>query len=148
LLLISLLLAGCAALQYRPDSIKVTLSDLRLLDSTLMEQRYLVKLRIQNRNDRPLPIAGMSFDLAINGRDFASGVSNRAVTVPPFDEATLELRLSSSLFGLIRQLRSFQELEHKPLRYDLHGRVSLGGSGLSLPFSESGEIDLRAPPGA
>ena len=66
LLLSAALLAGCAGMEYRKDWVKVTVTDLRILDSTLMEQRYLVRLRLQNRHNAKLPVAGMSFDLQLN----------------------------------------------------------------------------------
>ena len=141
------LLAGCAGMQYRKDWVKVTVTDLRILDSTLMEQRYLVRLRLQNRHTAGLPVAGMSFDLELNDRDFASGVSSQPVTVPAFGEATVDVQLSSSLFGLIRQLQSMQELEQKPFRYRVSGRLGLIDSSVSIPFEQLGEIDLRRPAG-
>ncbi|MCU7812267.1 MAG: LEA type 2 family protein [Candidatus Thiodiazotropha sp. (ex Notomyrtea botanica)] len=137
-----LTLVACASLMPKSDQIKVTMVDVRPLESTLMEQRFQIKLRLQNRSRQVLAIDGMSFDLALNGKDFASGVSNNAVTIPAFDEAVIELKVSSSLFGVIRQVQSLQEIENKPFQYKISGSLSRTGSLFSLPFHESGEIDL------
>jgi len=145
LLLAAALLAGCASMENRKEWVKVTVTNLRILDSTLMEQRYLVTLRLQNRHNEELPVAGMSFDLELNDKDFASGVSNQPVTVPAFGEATIDVKLSSSLFGLIRQLQSAQEMEHEPFRYRVSGKLGLIDSSFSVPFEQLGEIDLRQP---
>jgi LEA14-like dessication related protein len=138
-------LAGCAGLGYREDSVKVTLSSLQLMESTLMEQRYLVKLRLQNRSQRTLTVNGMSFDVELNGKDFASGVSNQEVSVAAFDEATVEVKVSSSLFGIIRQIQSMQNLESRAFQYEISGRVHTGNVFTSLPFKEAGVIDLGVP---
>jgi LEA14-like dessication related protein len=138
-----LLLSACAALQPKRDQVRVTMADVRPLESTLMEQRFLVKLRLQNRSQQMLDINGMSFDLELNDKAFASGVSNHAVKVEPFGEAVLEVKVSSTLFGVIRQVQSLQTLEDKPFHYRISGSLSRPDSFFSLPFDESGEIDLR-----
>jgi len=145
LTLTAALLAGCAGMEQRKEWVKVNITDLQLLDSTLMEQRYRVRLRLQNRHDAALRVAGLSFDLQLNGKDFASGVSNQRLTLPAFTEASIDIRLSSGLFGLIRQLQAMQELQHKPFRYRISGRLSLADSRIGVPFEQLGEIDLRMP---
>lgn len=142
ILALSLTLIACASLMPKSDQIKVTMVDVRPLESTLMEQRFQIKLRLQNRSRQVLAFDGMSFDLELNGKDFASGVSNTAVTIPAFDEAVIELKVSSSLFGVIRQVQSLQEIENKPFQYEISGSLSRADSLFSLPFQESGEIDL------
>ena len=138
-------LAGCAGMGYREGDIKVTISSLALLESTLMEQRYLVRLRLQNRTPDNLNISGMSFDVELNGKEFASGVNNRQINVAAFDELRIELEVTSSLFGIIRQLQLLQEHQLKAFEYSISGRVFLGNGLISLPFKESGMIDLGSP---
>jgi len=145
LLSLLLLLSACAAMQPKSDQVRVTMSDVRPLESTLMEQRFLIKLRLQNRSQHMLNINGMSFDLELNDKAFASGVSNHAVKVEPFGEAIIEVKVSSTLFGVIRQVQSLQTLEDKPFQYRISGSLSRPDSFFSLPFDERGEIDLRLP---
>ena len=140
--LVLLSLTGCAGMGYREDDIKVTLSSLTLLQSTLMEQRYLVTLRLQNRSQHNFEIKGLSFDVALNDKDFASGVSNRQISVPAFSEAWLDVEVGSSLFDIIRQLQVLQQYQRKAFEYEISGRVYLGDGFFSLPFKEIGVIDL------
>ncbi len=136
------LLAGCAGWGARPDQVRIHIVDIQPLESTLMEQRFLIKLRIQNRSERVLQADGLSFDLRLNGRDFASGVSNQDVRIEPLSEATMEVTASSTLFGLLRQLRAAQRLQHKPFGYVISGNVhTAGGMGI-IPFREAGELDF------
>jgi LEA14-like dessication related protein len=111
-----------------------------------MEQRYLVKIRLQNRSKEALEIDGMSFDLDLNGKRFASGVSNQKTSVPGFSESTLEVNLSSTVFGLIKQFSALQDRQGGRFDYQISGSLSTPESLLSLPFSEKGEINLL--PGA
>lgn len=142
LLLIIILLAGCAGIERYKDDVKVTLVNIEVLESTLLEQRYLITLRVQNRTPQPLSVVGMSFDIDLNDKTFGSGVSNQGVTVEPFDDSLFELKMSSTIFGIIRQIQSFQRDQQKPFAYRISGRISALGSLISIPFDESGEIDL------
>ena len=144
---IAVMLSGCAGLDYREGRVDVRIVELQLVESTLMEQRFLVRLRLQNHYQRALSVNGISFDLELNDKAFASGVSNQTILLPAFGEGTLELKLSSTIFGLIRQLQSVQELEHKPFRYQISGRLNISDGIFSVPFENKGEIDLRAPAG-
>jgi LEA14-like dessication related protein len=136
------MLSGCAALQPREERVRVSIADIRPLASTLMEQRYLVKIRLQNRSKEALKIDGMSFDLDLNGKRFASGVSNQVTSVPGFSESTLEVNLSSTVFGLIKQFNALQHRQGGRFDYQISGNLSTPESLLSLPFSEKGEINL------
>ena len=145
-ILILSILSACATLGEPEERIKVTITNIKPLESTLMEQRYLIKLRIQNRSRDPLTIDGVSFDMDLNGKAFASGVSNQNVTAPAYGEALLEVKASSTLFGVIRQIQSLQENEGKSFQYAISGNLSTPDSFLRVPFKESGEIDLIPTP--
>ena len=97
-----LLLSACAGVESYRDPIRVTVSGIQVLESTLLEQLYLVTLRIQNHNEEPIAITGGSFDLEINGKDFGSGVTDQAVTVPAYADAKVEVRMVSTVFGMLR----------------------------------------------
>ena len=145
LLLLVGILSGCASLHHQEGHVKVTIVDITPLESTLMEQRYLIKLRIQNRSQKPLTIDGMSFNVELNRKDFASGVSNQNVTASAYSEAVFDIKASSTIFGAIRQIYSIQELKGKPFHYTISGNLSSPDSFFNVPFRESGEIDLSVP---
>ena len=137
-----LLLSACAGVESYRDPIRVTVSEIRVLESTLLEQLYLVTLRIQNHNDEPIAISGGSFDLEINGKDFGSGVTDQAVTVPAYADAKIEVRMVSTVFGMLRLIQSMRERTDRSLQYEISGRLSAAGSLGGLPFREAGEISL------
>src|SRR4029453_4457613 len=82
----ALLLAGCASVE--PPS--VTLSSLRMQQSTLTEQRFLTTLRIQNPNDFDLAVEGLSFDLVVNDQPFAKGVGKSNTVIPAFGSGVVQ----------------------------------------------------------
>ena len=63
-------LSGCASLGKYSEPIRVSISDIQIIEMSLLEQLYAVTLRIQNSNEHPFTVRGGSFDLEINGSDF------------------------------------------------------------------------------
>ena len=132
-------------IQLNVSGSEINLSNLRLLDSTLFEQRFEASIRIQNRSQSELNIKGLSYDLSLNDKDFASGVSDQKITIPPLSEGVISVNLTSTLFGLLRQVKSMQEVQRKPFSYDLYGSVYTENDLFGINFSEKGQIDLTTP---
>ncbi len=139
-----LLLSGCAGLGGTRDTVRVTVSDIKVLESTVFEQLYRVRLRIQNRSDTPLALRGGSFDLAINGRDFGSGVTDMAVEVPAYADAQIDVRMVSTVFGMLRLFQGMAGGERNALTYEIAGRFAVDGRLGAVSFLEAGELALPA----
>ncbi len=137
-----LLLTACASMGPYPESPRVSLARLNPGEMTLLEQRFNLQLRIQNPNDREIPIKGMSYSLELNDREFAYGVSNRKVTVPAFGEALVDVDVVSNTLNIIRQASKLGNVQGDSLRYRLSGKLSLSNHPVSLPFEYAGEIKL------
>ena len=135
-------MAGCAGPGYYGDAVRVTVSDIEVIEASMLEQLYRVTLRVQNRDDQAIEIRGGSFDLAINGSDFGSGVTDQHLSVAAFSDAKLEVRMVSTVFGMLRLIRGLQARDGEPLGYEISGRFSVGGDFGGLRFHEAGEITL------
>jgi LEA14-like dessication related protein len=145
LLACAALLGGCAALQPYAESPRVSLVSIKPLNIEMLEQRYAIQLRILNPNSVELPVAGLSYALEINRREFAYGVSQQAVTIPPYGEALLEVEMVSSLLNVMRQLQQLDPSSEGGIAYRLHGSIGLSGRGARLPFDYSGELVYQQP---
>lgn len=138
-------IAGCATLSGYEESVRVTVSEIEVLESTMFEQLYRVRLRVQNRNDQAITIRGGSFDLMVNDRDFGSGVSDSVLTVPAYADAQLEVRMVSTLFGMARLFRGLASAENTELTYEISGRFSADGFMGGVTFREAGEFTIPKP---
>ena len=140
-------LAGCAGLGGHRESPHVTVSAIRIVEATLLEQVYAVTVRVQNRSERELAIRGGSFDLMLNGKDFGSGVTDQQVSVPPYSDAKIEVQMVSTVFGWVRLIQGLQARQGQLLVYEISGRFSVDGGFGSVSFRDVGEIELpRAAP--
>jgi hypothetical protein len=58
----------------------------------------------------------------------------------------LEVKLSSTVFGLIKQFGALQDRQSGTFDYQISGSLSTPDSLLALPFNEKGEISLLPNP--
>ncbi|KWZ44673.1 water stress/hypersensitive response domain-containing protein [Burkholderia savannae] len=141
-----LALGGCAALTAR-DPVRVSVVGIEPLVGQGLEMRFDVKLRLQNPNDAPIDYDGVALDLELNGRPFASGVSDVRGTVPRFGEQVLSVPVTVSAFAAARQAFGLADVtESGKLPYVLRGKLA-GGMFGSVRFTDSGTLSLPASSG-
>jgi len=155
-LLVVAWLAACTHLAGLPRKPEVSLAGLRPVQLGLFEQRFALKLRVQNPGEVDLAIDGLRFTIELNGQPFLEGVSDQSLTIARFGEGVLEVMASSTLAGTLKQLRELKRAGRDSVDYRIVGRVSVVGVG-SLPFERRGELSLplfepppprKAPPSA
>ena len=137
-----MLLGGCAGLHSNAEPPRLTVAGLKLVDVTLFEQTYQLKLRVQNPNGFDLPVEGLAFRLWVNGKPFASGVANRPVTIPAYGTEFVEVEGVGTVTDVLSELLELRKGIPDKLRYRLLGHVRLKNSPVQLPFDYSGEKAL------
>lgn len=138
-----LVFGGCASLRYS-EPIDVIMAGVEPLQSQGLELRMLVKLRIQNPNDLPLDFNGVSVQLDVQGKRFATGVSDAVGSVPPFGETIVSVPVSISVFHIVRQAMDVVTDEYRrKLEYEMTGRLA-GPAFNSVRFNSKGEFTLPA----
>src|SRR5208337_2853542 len=138
-----LLFGGCASLQGR-DPIQVIIAGVEPLQGAGLELRMLVKPRIQNPNDLPLDFNGVSVQMDVQGKRFATGVSDAGGTVPRFGETIVDVPVSISVFRIARQAIGVMTDEYRgKIAYEMTGKLA-GPAFNSLRFKSNGELTLPA----
>jgi LEA14-like dessication related protein len=116
------LLSACAGLGGLSQKPEVSVAGLKLVQVGVFEQRFILKLRVQNPNDVELRINGLSVEVEFNGQPFITGLSDKGVTVPRFGEAVLEVMATSTLGSALKQLRELQKGGRERIDYRIVGR--------------------------
>lgn len=139
----AMLLGGCAAFQ-RTEPVEVILAGIEPLQGEGLEMRMLAKLRIQNPNDVPLEFNGVAVQIDVQGRRFATGVSDTTGSIPRFGETVITVPVSVSVLRIARQAIDALGRDYRgKLAYELSGK--LAGPGFdSVRFSSKGELTLPA----
>lgn len=143
--LIATVLSGCAALAPRLEVPHISIVGMEVVKGDLWEQRLKVRMRVQNPNDRTLPVRGLSYTLELQGQDVAQGVSAGSFVVPAFGEAEFDMNVTAhAATALLRLLMGGGKSLDTPVEYRIVGKVSLS-SGLlrTIPFEERGSFRLQ-----
>jgi LEA14-like dessication related protein len=131
---------GCAS---TGDAVppRVRLADMKFVRSGLFVQQIGLDLLVGNPNNFDIAIEGLTFELEINGRAFADGFSNQALTIPRLSEATVPVTASTTLLDLVQQALILGD--KGDLSYRISGVTYLGGlHKRSLPYERAGKLRL------
>jgi len=134
-------LAGCAYSHLEKPRLEVV--DVLLLKGDLLQQQLRLRMRVQNPNNRQLPVAGITYDLAVAGEAFAHGESERDFIVPALGSAEFDVNVTANAAtALLKILAGGRKLE--TVDYRLTGKVALSSGMLrSIAFDQKGTINLR-----
>jgi LEA14-like dessication related protein len=136
--------AGCASVAPKLETPHLEVIGVELLDAQFSEQRFNVRVKVQNPNDRELPIRGLSYRMQLAGEEFGTGQSNKAFTVPARGEAEFDMTVTTNLATSL--LKILPKLERNPgsLDYAITGKVSTDWTFLrTIPFSEKGTLPMK-----
>jgi LEA14-like dessication related protein len=131
-----LCLSGCSLLVPKLEKPTLSVVNVQMLKSDLWHQELRVRLRVQNPNDRNLPIEGLTYELDLDGQEFAHGMSGESFVVPSLGEAEFDMSVSANMASLLIKLLGQQ---NNQVDYRIKGRISLS-SGLlrSINFDDHG----------
>ena len=136
-----LALGGCAGM-FGSNPLRVNVAGIEPLEGQGMEMRFILKLRVQNPNEAPVDFNGVSVELDLNGKPFASGVSDQSGTVPRFGETVIGVPLTVPAFTVVRQAFAFADsAQTGQFPYVLRGRLAGGITG-GTRFIDQGTLAL------
>lgn len=138
------LLAGCALTQGHLEPPKVHLVNLQLQHATLFQQRFLATLHLTNPNDVSLPVKAIEYNVRVNGKHFADGMTNKPVTLPALGQADVGVEINTSVLDWLNQLYRLNRARPKKVPYRITGKLYLGSwFARTVPFSYTGQIPLQ-----
>ena len=146
LIALVLLLLGCAALYQSMERPRINIANIMPRDIKLFEQVFDLELRIQNPNNTPLEVNGLAFELELNGKRFATGVSNQSLVIDRLSSDVIHVEAITTLVGVLRQIAEYQETPIPRVGYRIMGSIYSGSSNVKLRFDDYGEIKIPIEP--
>lgn len=136
--------AGCSLFVPKLETPHLTVVSIELGRSSFLTQHLTVQLRVENPNDRALPVRALSYTLDIAGEEAAHGATHAAFTVPPKGSAQFDMDVTANLAGTLLRLLLANGGRSGEVGYRLMGRVELSRGMLrSIPFDERGTFSLK-----
>lgn len=134
-------LVSCTSLQMT-DPLAVSVAGIEPAPGQGLELRMLVKLRVQNPNDVAISYNGVYVKMDVQGKTFATGVSDQAGTVPRFGETVISVPVTASAMQMTRQALGLMSGDvPERIRYELSGKLK-GSTFDVVRFSADGELAL------
>lgn len=138
----AVLLSACA-LAPKFQTPQLTVVGVQLQGSDLWSQHLKVRIRVDNPNDRELPVSSVEFTLEVEGQQLANGVSAASFVVPAHGQAEFDTNVSANLAGALLTLLA-RNGSAQSVAYRMAGKVELSGGLLrSIPFEERGTVNLQ-----
>jgi LEA14-like dessication related protein len=138
------LLTACTAFAPKLQTPHLTIVNASLMSADMFSQQFRVRLRVDNPNDRALPIKKIEYELFLEGDSFSEGVSMAPFTVPAKDDIEFDLVVRTNFMSGIGRLLSRLGGGGNTVNYSLIGKLDVDISMLpAMPFSESGTFELR-----
>lgn len=145
-MLMAIGLAGCATSGPVVEAPTVHLKGVEASDLSFKSQNFLLNFDVSNPNPFPLRITSVRYRVQLEKQRFASGEIDCDVSIAAGGNSSfaigVELDILKSAPRLTAVLRSGLR---KPVRYDLHGRLTIDMPlAKPLSFSHSGVITIAA----
>jgi LEA14-like dessication related protein len=137
------LLGGCASLTTPMDPPNVSMESFSSLPAEGGGPRFLIKLRVQNPNEQTLDIAGISYSIALMGKEVVTGVSNDIPVIEGYSEGIVSLEASLKLLQMLRLLASLGQAEADELNYRFTAKIDFKGLIPTQRVEEEGLISLK-----
>ncbi len=139
----ALCLAGCSMLRPDLQVPRLSLVSVAMTSADIFNQQFVVKVNVENPNDRELPITGIDYKLFLEGDSFAEGVSKKPFTVPAKGDIDFDLTVRTNFVsGAGRLLSRLNGREQ--VNYVVEGKVLTDISMLKkIPFQETGTVNFK-----
>ncbi|MCB1699625.1 MAG: LEA type 2 family protein [Halioglobus sp.] len=138
-----LLASGCASMMPPVDPPNVTLESFSSLPAEGGGPRFLVKLRVQNPNEQPLDIAGISYTIDLVGKQVVTGVAKDIPVIEGYSEGVVSLEASLKMLQVLRLLASLGETDTDELTYKFVAKIDFKGLVPTQRVEEEGKITLN-----
>ena len=135
-------LGGCSSWltdDFRDPEVRLLKVD--VVKAKLLEQKFVLRFRIDNPNDISLPIRGLNYNVKLNGVLLAEGQSDKSFTVPARGHQTFDVPVRTNLWRHLKRIVNSLEDPDEPISYQLQGEVKTGLMfGRSVHLQRNGEI--------
>src|SRR3990167_8320129 len=135
-------LGGCSSLltdDFRDPEVRLLKVD--VVKAKLLEQKFVLRFRVDNPNDMSLPIRGLNYNVKLNGVLLAEGQSDKSFTVPARGHQNFDVPVRTNLWRHLKRIVNLLDDPHKPLIFQPRGE---GKTGLVLgamrPLQAKGEL--------
>jgi LEA14-like dessication related protein len=134
--------SSCSALRPELKAPRLALMSVAMVSADIFNQQFLIRVNVENPNDRELPITGLDYKLFLEGDSFAKGVLNKPFTVPANGETDFDMTVRTNFVSGIGRLLSRLN-GRTQVNYTVEGKLLTDIRFLKkIPFQETGSVNI------
>ncbi len=135
---------ACSSMLPKLEAPQLQVVKVDVLKSDFLQQQLRVRMRVDNPNDRVLPVRGITYEMEVAGEPFAHGESDKNFEVPALGSTEFDVSVTANAASALLQAGCPAASKLDAVEYRMVGKVSLS-SGLirSVPFEKKGTFKLR-----
>lgn len=138
------LLQGCASLKPMDfEDPSVTVNSVRIVPSEGIAPKFEISLHIINPNSIALPLRGVAYSVAIDGRKILNGVSNDMPVIAAYGDGDITLSASANILNSVRLIASLVQQNRDTVEYELNAKLDLGTFTPNIHIKDVGEISIN-----
>ena len=142
MLALTLGLTGCAS-WFEDDAPPphVALVKVEVVRAKLLEQKFKLYFRVDNRDDADLTVRGLVYKVSLGNLVLTEGESNEWLTVPPRGHKFFKVSVRTNLWPQVREVVQMLKNPDRPVPYRLGGELKTGlFNGKDVQVAHNGEI--------
>ena len=134
--------SSCSALRPELEAPRLALVSIAMTSADIFNQQFLIRVNIENPNDRELPVTGLDYKVFLEGDGFAEGMLKRPFVVPANGETDFDITVRTNFVSGIGRLLSRLN-GRTTVNYSVEGKLLTDIRFLKkIPFNESGSVDI------
>ena len=144
LLVLTLLITASSCSSLRPDlkAPRLALMAVAMTSGDVFNQQFLIRMNVENPNDRELPIKGLDYKLFLEGDGFAEGKLNKPFVVPANGETDFDMTVKTNFVSGVGRLLSRLN-GRTQVNYSIEGDLLTDIRFLKkIPFQETGSVNI------
>jgi LEA14-like dessication related protein len=135
-------LAGCNSMGPKIAVPQISIAQIAMTSADMFNQQFLVRVRVENPNDREMTVKKIEYELFLEGDAFAEGDSAKVFVVPAMSETDFDMVVRSNFVSALGRLVSRLN-GRTQVNYVFEGTLHVEiGSSKKIPFQQSGTVNL------
>ncbi|GFE88163.1 LEA type 2 family protein [Steroidobacter agaridevorans] len=133
---------GCSTMRPKLEAPRLALVAVAMMSADIFNQQFLIRMNVENPNDRELPVTGLDYKIFLEGDGFAEGKLNKPFTVPANGEMDFEMTVRTNFVSGVGRLLSRLN-GRTQVNYAVEGKLLTDIRFLKkIPFNETGSVNL------
>lgn len=142
LVLVLLLLSGCAMLKPVYETPQASVSSFRVLQTNTLVPEFEIGLHLTNPNLVPLKLLGLSYQVELEGHQVLSGVASELPEIPAYGAGDVVLLAKPDLFNTISLFSDLMKHPRETVQYRFTAQLDVGKLLPKIKVEKNGRIEI------